>query len=118
MSKSRYFCGGSLVAAVLAMGLCAPAAAEEKGAVPAQVSEVVVTGSYIAGTPEDAALPVSVLSADTLQKQGSPSFPSGPRVRGRVRLFVRGPGGAAARVRQPEAVVVPAHVGRGQARRG
>jgi len=33
----------------------------------------VVTGSYIVGTPEDAALPVTVMSADSLQKQGSPS---------------------------------------------
>ena len=37
------------------------------------IEVVVVTGSYIAGTPEDAALPVDVLSADDLEKQGSPT---------------------------------------------
>ena len=47
------------------------AAAETPPAVTVQ--EVVVTGSFIAGTPENAALPVSVLSAETLSKQGSPS---------------------------------------------
>jgi iron complex outermembrane receptor protein len=73
MLKRRYFCGGSLLAAVLVIGACGPAAAQEKGQAAAQVSEVVVTGSYIAGTPEDAALPVSVMSSELLQRQGSPS---------------------------------------------
>ena len=36
-------------------------------------TEVVVTGSLIRGTPEDAALPVDVISAEELAKQGSPS---------------------------------------------
>ncbi len=40
-----------------------------------EVTEVViVTGSYIRGTPEDAALPVDVITADDLAKQGSPSM--------------------------------------------
>ncbi len=34
---------------------------------------IVVTGSYIAGAAEDAALPIDVLTADELLKQGSPS---------------------------------------------
>jgi iron complex outermembrane recepter protein len=39
-----------------------------------QIAEVViVTGSYIRGTAEDAALPVDVISAEDLAKQGSPS---------------------------------------------
>jgi iron complex outermembrane recepter protein len=39
-----------------------------------EVQEVViVTGSYIRGTAEDAALPVDVISAEDLAKQGSPS---------------------------------------------
>ena len=38
-----------------------------------EVSEVVVTGSFIAGTPEDAALPVDVIGADELQRQGNPT---------------------------------------------
>lgn len=36
--------------------------------------EIVVTGSFIRGTPEDAALPVDVISADEIQKQGSPTL--------------------------------------------
>lgn len=35
---------------------------------------VVVTGSFIAGTPEDAALPVDVLTAGDLKLEGSPSI--------------------------------------------
>src|ERR1700754_2109202 len=58
---------GALTAAVSTA--LAAAAAESN-----EVSEVViVTGSYIRGTPEDAALPVDVISADDLEKQGAPS---------------------------------------------
>ena len=71
MSKRSYFCGGSMLAVALTMG--GFQAAQAADAPTTKVEEVVVTGSYIAGTPEDAALPVTVLSADTLQKQGSPS---------------------------------------------
>lgn len=39
-----------------------------------QVAEIIVTGSFIRGTPEDAALPVDVLSAQDLQRQGAPSM--------------------------------------------
>ncbi len=35
--------------------------------------DVVVTGSYIRGTPEDAALPVDVITANELEMQGAPS---------------------------------------------
>lgn len=35
--------------------------------------EIIVTGSSIRGTPENAALPVDVISADELERQGSPS---------------------------------------------
>lgn len=46
------------------------ALAQEKS----EVSEVViVTGSYIRGTAEDAALPVDVITSEDLQKQGSPT---------------------------------------------
>ncbi|WP_333586602.1 TonB-dependent receptor plug domain-containing protein, partial [Phenylobacterium sp.] len=37
------------------------------------VEEVVVTGSFIRGTPEDAALPVEVVSAEELSRRGSPT---------------------------------------------
>ena len=39
-----------------------------------ETTEIVVTGSFIRGTPEDAALPVDVISADEIQKQGSPTL--------------------------------------------
>lgn len=39
----------------------------------AEVSEVVVTGSFIRGTPEDASLPVDVIGAEELSKRGNPS---------------------------------------------
>jgi iron complex outermembrane receptor protein len=44
------------------------------GETAAQIEEVVVTGSYIRGTPEDAALPVDVIMRETLQEQGSPDI--------------------------------------------
>ncbi|MEZ5937034.1 MAG: TonB-dependent receptor [Hyphomonadaceae bacterium] len=40
---------------------------------PVERERVVVTGSLIAGTPEDAALPVEVFSAEELEEQGSPT---------------------------------------------
>jgi iron complex outermembrane receptor protein len=44
---------------------------------PSAVTEletVIVTGSYIKGTVEDAALPVDVITSEDLQKQGSPTM--------------------------------------------
>jgi iron complex outermembrane receptor protein len=40
----------------------------------AEVEEIVVTGSLIRGTPENAALPVDVIGQDELERQGSPSI--------------------------------------------
>jgi len=37
------------------------------------VEEIVVTGTYIKGTPEDAALPVTTLQRDDLEMEGSPT---------------------------------------------
>ncbi|WP_374471518.1 TonB-dependent receptor domain-containing protein [Phenylobacterium sp.] len=73
MTKSRVFCSVSAVAALTA--LAAGPALAQSGAqpAPAEVGEVVVTGSFIRGTPEDAALPVDVIGADELEKQGSPT---------------------------------------------
>ena len=51
MLKSRYFCGGSVMAVVLALG--GQALAQQAST----VEEVVVTGSWSAGTPHDAARP-------------------------------------------------------------
>ncbi len=38
------------------------------------IEEVIVTGSYIKGSPEDAELPIDVISSDDLLKTGSPSI--------------------------------------------
>jgi iron complex outermembrane receptor protein len=79
MLKSRYFCGGSVLAVAMAVGLTGAASAQvAKGAAAAtskqaEVSEVVVTGSYIAGTPTNSALPVDVVSTQNLERQGSPT---------------------------------------------
>ena len=40
----------------------------------AEMEEVVVTGSYIKGTPEDAALPVDVMSQEDLREVGDPTI--------------------------------------------
>ena len=52
------------------MGFAAPANAQDD---TAEVAEVIVTGSFIAGSPENAAMPINVIGADEMQKQGSPS---------------------------------------------
>ncbi len=70
MTRKTYLRAGS--ASALAMALAATAGAAW-GQEATQVEEVVVTGSFIRGTPEDAALPVDVIGAEELQKRGSPS---------------------------------------------
>jgi iron complex outermembrane receptor protein len=71
--KRHLFAGVSVTAAPAA-AWASPAFAAEADAPAPQVSEVVVTGSYIAGTPQNSALPVSVLTAQDLAKQGSPTI--------------------------------------------
>ena len=74
--KARYFSASSVLAVAISLGITQAAAAQAaapKPAAAAEVSEVVVTGSYIAGTPEDAAQPVDVIGAADLQKEGSPT---------------------------------------------
>jgi iron complex outermembrane receptor protein len=61
------------VAVALAVGISAPAAAQSQAQTSNEIEEVVVTGSFIAGTPETAALPVDVLSSEDLEEQGSPT---------------------------------------------
>ncbi|MBV9905471.1 MAG: TonB-dependent receptor plug domain-containing protein, partial [Alphaproteobacteria bacterium] len=58
---------------------------------------VVVTGSYVSGAAEQAALPVSVITADDLKKKGSPSMveiikdlPSSGAVYGDANQFTAG----------------------------
>lgn len=69
MKRERLLFCGSAIATLLASA--GPAAAQ--GAAPAQIEEVVVTGSLIQGASEDAALPVTAITAQDLQKQGSPT---------------------------------------------
>lgn len=64
--KSHTFCGASAVAIALSIGVGAAQAQET-------IEEVVVTGSFIAGTPEDAALPVNTINFEDIKKQGAPS---------------------------------------------
>jgi iron complex outermembrane receptor protein len=70
MTRTRYFAGGSILALALTLALGSAAAAQDT---ETTVEEVIVTGSLIRGTPEDAALPVDVISQEDLEKQGSPS---------------------------------------------
>src|SRR5437868_10802000 len=85
MSKTQYLCASS-AALILAAGLwtggaqaqtkpaataAAAGAAEPKDA--REVSEVVVTGSFIKGTPEDAAMPVEAITLRDLRDRGTPS---------------------------------------------
>ena len=80
MTRTRFLRGGSCLALAVALSGGAAhaqaqkAQAQKPAADPStQVEEVVVTGSFIKGTPEDAALPVKVIGAEELQKRGSPS---------------------------------------------
>jgi iron complex outermembrane receptor protein len=73
MSKGRFFCSASVLAATLAFGASGQAMAQATQSSATEIGEVVVTGSFIRGTPEDTALPVDVLGADELEKQGSPN---------------------------------------------
>ena len=70
MRRIAYLAGGSALAMAAAIGFGGVAAAQDE---PTSVEEVVITGSMIAGTPEDAALPVDVIGSEELSKQGSPS---------------------------------------------
>ena len=45
-----------------------------KSAYAEEMEEVIVTGSFIKGTPEDAALPVDVISAQDLENAGNPTI--------------------------------------------
>lgn len=72
MRRIAYLAGGSALAIALSMGSAAFAQGAPSSE-PADVEAVIVTGSLIAGTPEDAALPVDVIGQEELAKQGSPS---------------------------------------------
>lgn len=65
----RHSCalGALTVAAFSAVPALAQDAAEDEAT---DENRIVVTGSYIRGTPEDAAVPVAVVSAEELQNKG------------------------------------------------
>jgi iron complex outermembrane receptor protein len=76
MSKAQYLCAvsaGVLLAAALTAGHAAAQTRSAKDKSDTEVGEVVVTGSFIAGTPEDAAVPVEAVTLEELRNQGSPS---------------------------------------------
>jgi len=64
--KHVLFAAGALVTT-------APFAAPQQSDTTEIAEIVIVTGSYIRGTAEDAALPVDVISTEELEKQGAPS---------------------------------------------
>jgi iron complex outermembrane receptor protein len=74
MKRTVFLRGGSSLALAVALTTGVAHAQQAKPDTgPTEVEEVVVTGSFIRGTPEDAALPVEVIGAEELQKRGSPS---------------------------------------------
>ena len=73
MTKRSYFYGGSILAVALMLGTAGTAAAQAGADKATDVEEVVVTGSFIAGTSEKAAQPVDVIGIAELAKQGAPS---------------------------------------------
>lgn len=68
MSKPGLMRSMLLVSAAAIGGLSSGQAAAQE-----EENEIVVTGSYIRGTPETAALPVDVITAEDLENQGSPT---------------------------------------------
>ncbi len=100
MNRAQLRYGVSVAAVSLAIFAARPIIAAEAsaGSTP-PVNEIVVTGTHIIGTAENTALPVTVLSADTLQKQGAPSIvelikdlPESSGVLGESNQFTAGPG--------------------------
>src|SRR5689334_22566494 len=76
MSKPQYLCAASAAVLLAAAAGAAQAQAPGRAAAPskpADVEEVVVTGSFIAGTPEDSAMPVEAVTLEELRQTGSPS---------------------------------------------
>jgi iron complex outermembrane receptor protein len=73
MKRTVFLRGGSSLALAVALTTGVAHAQTRPDTAPTEVEEVVVTGSFIRGTPEDAALPVEVIGSEELQKRGSPS---------------------------------------------
>src|SRR5690348_5412635 len=96
--QRRFFCSVSVVAVALSLGGAGQALAQaQTSATPNEVTEVVVTGSLIAGTSKDAALPVNVVTQEQMRKQGAPTvveiikqLPESSGVIGESNQFVAG----------------------------
>ena len=71
MTRKIHFNGGSMIVLALTLGLAHSATA---AASDTTVGELVVTGTHIVGTAENTALPVTVMTADSLLKRGSPTI--------------------------------------------
>ena len=73
--KATYFCATSALAVAMALGLAGTVqAAAAAAAAPTEVGEVVVTGSFIAGTPKTTAIPIAVLTQQDIEKRGTPNI--------------------------------------------
>lgn len=67
--------GRGQIAAAVALALCGQiATAQDATPATSEIEMIIVTGSFIRGAAEDAALPIDVLTAEDLAKQGSPSM--------------------------------------------
>ena len=75
MNKRILMCSGAMLGTALSIAATATSAVAQTTSKPAadKIEEIVVTGSFIRGTVTDAALPVSVLSAEQLKREGSPT---------------------------------------------
>lgn len=69
-----HFKGILVCASALALNAGLAAFAQEDDTTERKLETVTVTGSFIAGTPEDAALPVDVVTAADLRLEGNPSL--------------------------------------------
>ncbi len=70
MTKSRFFAQSAMAALGTAMLSVATPAVAQSGADEGERPLIVVTGTFIRGTPEDAALPVDVFSSEELAQNG------------------------------------------------
>lgn len=75
MSKQQVLCAASaaVMLAALSAGAAQAQTAPKADKAPPEIGEVVVTGSFIAGTPEDAAIPVEAITEEELRQRGTPS---------------------------------------------
>ena len=62
------------IAVATALTAASIAAYSQEAPATTELETIIVTGTYIKGTAEDAALPVDVITTEDLQKQGSPTM--------------------------------------------